>query len=248
MTDKTEDERWERLSRDRVDRPLPKRFYTSVSVSEDRTILLDGRAVKTPLKAKLQLPNAALAAAVAEEWAAQQQVINPATMPLTKLANTAIDRASTERRLIAEEIAAFAANDLLFYRAEAPAALLALQDKQWNTVLAWAASVMKTQFTTTLGVIHVAQTKHTMDAVHELVESYNGFHLIVVHNLTTLTGSAILAFMLAAHAADAEQIWSAAHVDEDFQISQWGEDHEAAQRRANRKLEFDATVKFLSLL
>jgi chaperone required for assembly of F1-ATPase len=248
MTDETPDQRWERLSKDRVDRPLPRRFYKIVTVGDDLSILLDGRAVKTPLKVKLQLPNGALAVAIAAEWDAQEKLINPASMPLTKLANTAIDRATAERAHIAAEIEAFAANDLLCYRAEAPAALVALQDQHWNPVLEWAQTKLGTGFKTVQGIVHVDQPPETLVAVKAQVAGLDAFQLTLTQNLTSLTGSASLALMLLARAITPEAAWAAAHVDEDFQINQWGEDFEAAKRRQNRKVEFDATVRFLMLL
>ena len=248
MNDESEDQRWERLSQDRVDRPLPKRFYKVVGVGQDFAILLDGRGVKTPLKAKLQLPNAAVAEAVAAEWQAQELLINPASMPLTKLANTAIDRVTTERAFICDEIKAYAANDLLYYRAEAPSELVALQSQHWNPVLTWASIFIAAPFQTTHGVIHIAQPKETLAAIDRHVETLAGFHLIIAHNLTILTGSALLAFKLMAKASHADAVWTAAHVDEDFQISQWGADHEATARRAYRRQDFEATVRFLALL
>jgi len=248
MTDETADQRWERLSQERIDRPLPKRFYKIVTVGDDHSILLDGRAVKTPMKKKLALPTAALAEAVAEEWRAQLKVINPALMPLTKLANTAIDRVGTERPHVAGEVVAFAANDLVCYRAGEPAELLSLQTMHWNPVLHWAQAALDAAFQSTIGVSHVAQPAPALKAVERHIADLDDFMLTAVHNTMTLTGSALLALMLQARAISPEDAWAAAHVDEDFQISQWGEDFEAAARRAYRKTEFDATDRFLNLL
>ncbi len=248
MTDETEDQRWERLSRDRVERPLPKRFYEEVSVSPDRAILLDGRVVKTPMKAKLALPTQALADAVADEWRAQEKVIDPAKMPLTKLANTAIDRVGAERTHVAAEVVAFAGNDLVCYRAMEPAGLLALENQHWNPVLDWAQSALDAEFKSTNGISHVVQPALALMAVKAAAAALDDFTLTATHTTMTLTGSALLALMIQARAINAEAAWAAAHVDEDFQISQWGEDFEAADRRAFRKLEFDATVRFLALL
>jgi chaperone required for assembly of F1-ATPase len=248
MTDETEDQRWERLSRDRVERPLPKRFYKDVSVAADRNILLDGRVVKTPMKAKLALPTKALAEAVAEEWRAQEKLIDPAKMPLTKLANTAIDRVSAERAHVAAEVVAFAGNDLVCYRATEPTELVARENQHWNPILDWAQSALDSKFICTSGVSHVAQPAAALKAVEATVAMLDDFTLTATHTAMTLTGSALLALMLNARAINAEAAWAAAHVDEDFQISQWGEDFEAADRRAYRKLEFDATVRFLTLL
>ena len=133
----TPDERMGRLLTDRIDRPLPKRFYKQVSISEDNGILLDGRTVKTPLKAVLRLPNRALAEAVVEEWRAQEKFINPALMPLTKLANTAIDRATTERQKVLDEITQYAGSDLVCYFAKTPPALLERQRQHWQPALQW---------------------------------------------------------------------------------------------------------------
>jgi len=247
MVEETQDERWERLSQDRVDRPLPKRFYKLVSVGVDRDILLDGRVVKTPMKAKLVLPTQALAEAVADEWRAQVDVINPALMPLTKLANTAIDRVALERPHIAGEVVAFAGNDLVCYRAETPPDLVALHALAWDPVLHWAQLHLNVAFKTTKGVIHVPQAAEALRAVEHHVAGLDAYALTAVHNAMTLTGSALLALMLHARAISGEACWAAAHVDEDYQASQWGEDFEAVARRKHRKMEFDATLRFLEL-
>ena len=138
MSDETEDQRWERLSRDRIHRPLPKRFYKSVAVTDQLGIALDGRNVKTPLKAALVLPTRALAEAVAAEWDAQVDVINPHAMPLTKLANTAIDRAHYREIKNCAEILEFAGSDMVCYRAESPAGLVQRQTTHWDPIIAWA--------------------------------------------------------------------------------------------------------------
>ena len=248
MTDETPDQRWTRLSQTRNKRVLPKRFYKLVSAGPDHSILLDGRSVKTPLKAKLLLPSALLAEAVAGEWQAQVAVINPALMPLTKLANTAIDRLGLERAQMAAEVLAFAGNDLVCYRAENPADLVALQAAAWDPVLAWAAREMDAKFNAVQGVVHVAQNSVALQAVARRVGAFDNHTLTAVHNLMTLTGSALLALMVQARGLAADEAWAAAHVDEDYQISQWGEDVEAAARRAFRKSEFDATAQFLRLI
>ena len=248
MADKSEDQRHERRSKDSVNRPLPKRFYKTVSVSNDRSILLDDRLVKTPLKANLTLPTSALAEAVASEWRAQATHIDPALMPLTKLANTAIDRVGAERAHVAGEVMAFAGNDLVCYRAQEPAVFVALQAKAWDPVLDWAGAALNAKFQVTKGVVHVAQPLAALEAVEYHVSALDDFALTGVHNLTTLTGSALLALMLHNGAIAAEDAWAAAHVDEDFQISQWGHDFEASARRSHRKVEFDATARFMALL
>lgn len=248
MAEESEDQRWERLSQDRVDRPLPKKFYKLAAVTDDLAIVLDGRVVKTPLKSKLVLPGRALAEVIAQEWNAQIDVINPALMPLTKLANTAIDRAGPERAYVAQQIVEFSGSDLVCYRAEAPETLVALQADRWDPVLAMAQLALGVRFKVASGIQHVQQDAATLAAVETHVAGLDAFELTVAHNLTTLTGSALLGLMLVDGAISAEHGWIAAHVDEDFQISQWGEDFEAVRRRHNRRLDYDASLQFLKLL
>jgi chaperone required for assembly of F1-ATPase len=248
LTTETADERWERLSRDRIVRPLPKKFYKLASVTDELGIVLDGRGVKTPMKAKLILPSRGLAEAIAAEWNAQAEFINPAAMPLTKLANTAIDRAGGERPFVAGQVVEFAGSDMVCYRADAPSNLVALQEAAWDPVVAWASATMKTDFKMVSGVIHSSQSVDTIEAVERHVARLSKFELTVAHNLTTLVGSALLGLMLTAKAISGELGWQAAHVEEDFQISTWGTDDEATQRRLWRRVDFDGSLQFLSLL
>lgn len=248
MAEESQDQRWERLSQDRVDRPLPKKFYTLATVTDELAIALDGRVVKTPLKSKLVLPTKALAEAVAAEWNSQIDVINPSAMPLTRLANTALDRAGPERAYVAGQIVEFSGSDLVCYRADAPQRLIELQAESWDPVLSMAQLALGERFKVATGVLHVQQDATTLKAVEAHVAGLDDFELTVAHNLTTLTGSALLGLMLVAEAISAEEGWTAAHVDEDFQISQWGEDFEATRRRANRRIDYDASLQFLILL
>ncbi len=248
MSDESAAQRWERLSKDRVDRPLPKRFYKAVSVGNDLTILLDGRAVKTPLKQKLVLPTRVLAEAIGEEWVAVDKVINPALMPLTKLANTAIDTVTASRDHVVGEIVAYAGNDLVCYRAEKPSDLVALQADAWDPVLLWAKATLGAEFLKTTGVIHIDQPQAALSEMLSRLLILDNFRLTAIHSAMTLTGSALLALMLHAHAISAAQAWAAAHVDEDFQIAQWGPDAQAAQRREWRKADFYAAVRLMELL
>jgi chaperone required for assembly of F1-ATPase len=248
LTTETADERWERLSRDRMVRPLPKRFYKLASLTDELGIALDGRGVKTPMKAKLILPSRALAEAIAAEWNGQVEFINPAAMPLTKLANTAIDRAGAERVYVAGQVVEFSGSDMVCYRADAPSNLVELQAAAWDPVVAWAEAAMGTQFTMVTGVIHSAQSAETIAAVAAYVAALSEFELTVAHNLTTLTGSALLGLMLTSGAISPEAGWTAAHVEEDFQIATWGHDDEANARRAFRRIDFDGSLQFLNLL
>jgi chaperone required for assembly of F1-ATPase len=247
MSDETEDQRWERLSRDRIHRPLPKRFYKSVAVTDQLGIALDGRNVKTPLKAALVLPTRPLAEAVAAEWDAQVEVINPHAMPLTKLANTAIDRATTEKSKIAAEIIEFAGSDMVCYRAESPAGLVKRQTTHWDPIIAWAEADLKVDFATVNTITHKRQSPRALQALEAHIKSLDPFSFVAVHNLSTLTGSALLAAMTAAGKITAGAAWLAANVDEDWQIETWGDDAEASARRAGRSKEFSACVAFVNL-
>ncbi len=247
MTDETEDQRFERLSRDRIVRPLPKRFYKIVSVTDQLGIALDGRSVKTPLKVPLILPNRLMADAVAGEWNDQTEFINPGTMPLTKLANTAIDRARVERPGITAEILEFAGSDMVCYRADKPEGLVSRQSKLWDPVIDWAARHLDAKFETVSTIRHHAQSNAALGALRNHVDGLDAFSFIAVHNLTTLSGSALLSLMLASGAVSADQAWLAANVDEDWQIETWGLDDEASARRAGRLKEFHASVKFVNL-
>lgn len=247
MSEETAEQRWERLSRDRIHRPLPKRFYKSVAVTDQLGIALDGRNVKTPLKAALVLPNRALAEAVAAEWDAQVDVINPHAMPLTKLANTAIDRAISEKSKIAAEILAFAGSDMVCYRAESPSGLVLRQTTHWDPIIAWAKADLTVDFTTVSIITHKHQSPAALQALEAHITSLDPFSFVVVHNLATLTGSALLAAMTAAGKITSDAAWRAANVDEDWQIETWGEDDEASARRAGRLKEFSACVTFVNL-
>jgi len=247
MSGETEDQRFERLSRDRIHRPLPKRFYKSVAVTEQFGIALDGRSVKTPLKAPLVLPNRALAEAVAAEWAAQMEVVNPHSMPLTKLANTAIDRAVAERSKISAEIVEFAGSDLVCYRAESPEGLVLRQKAHWDPIIAWARSDLNVSFETVNTITHRRQSDEALQTFQTNIAALDQFSFVAVHNLTTLTGSALLATMVVAGKISADAAWLAANVDEDWQIATWREDAEAKVRREGRLSEFLASVNFLNL-
>jgi chaperone required for assembly of F1-ATPase len=247
MSEETADQRWERLSRDRIYRPLPKRFYKSVAVTDQLGIALDGRNVKTPLKALLVLPNQALAEAVAAEWDAQVDVINPHAMPLTKLANTALDRAIPEKSKIVAEILEFAGSDMVCYRAASPAGLVQRQTTHWDPIIAWATSDIEAEFATVSTITHKRQSPVALQALETTIKALDPFSFVAVHNLTTLTGSALLAIMLAVGKIPTKVAWRAANVDEDWQIETWGKDAEAMARRTARLNEFSASVKFVNL-
>lgn len=236
-------------------RPLPKRFYTqahaeAVTAADGSAafrILLDGRPLRTPAKAELQAPTKALAEAIAAEWQAQGTHINPATMPLTRIANSSIDGVAARRAEVAAEIARYAMNDVLYYRAEAPDALVRLQAEAWDPLLDWARAQFGVPLATGVGIAHVTQPKALEAAVQAWAEARQAIELSALHVITTLTGSALMALAHAHAVIAAEAAWKAAHVDEDFQISQWGWDAEAETRRKTREADFLASVRVLAL-
>jgi chaperone required for assembly of F1-ATPase len=231
---------------------LPKRFYKNVSVDERAgafAVLLDGRPVRTPGRAVLALPNKAAALLVANEFDAQQIEINPMTMPVMRLANSVVDGVANDPGPVADEIVRFAGTDLLYYRAESPVALVERQAAVWDPVIAWASNELGQNFVLTSGIIHVEQPAASLAAVNSHIGLRSEpFRLAALHVLTTLTGSALLALAIEAHAISADAAWAAAHVDEDWQAEFWGADAEAEKRRAYRKSDFDGAVELLMAL
>jgi chaperone required for assembly of F1-ATPase len=228
-----------------------KRFYRTASTAPDGagvSVLLDGRAIRTPAKAKLSLPSQALAEAVAEEWMAQGDRIDPATMPLTRLANSAIDGVTGREAAVLDDLVAYAGSDLLCYRAEGPEGLIAKQNEQWDPVLTWAKQDLEAPLNLTHGVVHIAQPETTLERLRQRAARLDTFGLAAMHVMTSLTGSALLALAVAEKRLTPDQAWTAAHVDEDWQISQWGDDAEAAARRTTRRRDFDAACRLLELL
>ena len=224
-----------------------RRLYKDVTVTDDLGIALDTRPVKTPLKAPLVLPTRTLADAVAAEWAQQGEEIKPATMYLTKLANTAIDRVSAYREAIESEVLDYANSDLVCYRTDRPPDLVARQLKLWDPVVDWARTALDAPFEVTDGIIHRPQPEAALKAFGGSLKSLSDFELSAFYSIMTLTGSALIAMMLAHRATVPESAWLASHVDEDYQIEQWGQDAEAQARRAARYAEFMACCRFLGL-
>jgi chaperone required for assembly of F1-ATPase len=239
-----------RVISDSLAKPLAKRFYKAATVSGSAPfqILLDGRPVKTPKKQALAVPTRALAEAIAAEWQAQNEFVDPSRMPLTRFANTAIDAVSETMDAVANDILAYAGSDLVCYRAETPDELVVRQSQAWNPVIAWADNALQATFRAVPGVMHVPQPSEALAAVAEALKPHDAFRLTGLHVLTTLMGSALLTLSLARGAISPDIAWADAHVDEDYQISLWGEDAEAAARRRGRRAEFDAAYRWLTLL
>jgi chaperone required for assembly of F1-ATPase len=229
---------------------LKRRFYRSVEIVPDaggHAIALDGRPVKTPARRALAAPTPALGAALAAEWQAQTEVIDPARMPLTRLANTVIDGVAAASPAIVEEIEKYLGSDLLCYRAEAPDALVARQARHWDPILAFAREQLGAQFVITQGVRFVDQPAPTIAAARRVIPA-DPWRLGAVHVATTLTGSALIALALARGALTLDAAWAAAHVDEDWNMDQWGRDELALERRAARLVEMQAAVSVLDLV
>ena len=230
---------------------LPKRFYkqaTAEPVAGGFGVMLDGRQVRTPRKATLTVPQKALAEAIAAEWNAQVEQIDPTTMPLTRFANSIIDGVIGREAEVRADLLKYAGNDLLCYRAEGPQSLIQRQGQAWDPILAWARSNLGARLVLTEGVMPVTQPANALDGVAQALEDLDAWELPGTHVITTLTGSALLALAHARGSLTADDVWNAAHVDEDWQIEQWGEDAEAAARRAYRRAEFDAAVRLLESL
>ena len=229
---------------------LRKRFYSQAHVGEADggvfPLLLDGKPVKTPMRRALTAPTPALAGKIADEWNAQAELIDPARMPLTRLANAVIDAVADAPGPVADEVAQYLGSDLLCYRAEAPDGLLERQAQHWDPVLAWASETLGARFVLAQGVVHVAQPDDAIAALRATIPS-DPWRLGALSMITTLTGSALLALALERGALDADAAWAAAHVDEDWQMSQWGSDEAALERRAFRFAEFQAAAVVLRL-
>lgn len=225
-----------------------KRFWKEVSIDADRVVRLDDRPVRTPGRAPLSLPTDALAAAVADEWRAMGETIDPRAMPLTGLANAAIDRVAADPAGFASALAAYGESDLLCYRADTPDALVARQAAAWDPLLSWARDRYDVHFETVAGVMHRPQPAATIARLGEAVAARDAFTLAALSPLVTITGSLVGALALAEGAMDADTLWAAATVDDEWQREQWGDDPLAADALAARRRDFDAAARFLSLL
>ena len=230
--------------------PLRKRFYTSTGVAEGPDgfgVTLDGKPIRTPGRNLLTAPTRDLAEATAAEWDAQKDDIDPMAMPLTRLANSVIDGVAGNVQAVAADAAKYFETDLLFYRAGFPDALIARQAEHWDPVLRWAADDLGAHFILTEGVIHVAQPETAVAAARGALP-VDAWPVGAFHVVTTLTGSAMLALALKHGVLDVDQVWAAAHVDEDWNREKWGADEEVDARRASKFRDFEAAAKVLKAL
>lgn len=228
-----------------------RRFYKTVGVEGGPggwEVRLDGRPVRSPAKAVLRLPGAALAEAIAGEWAAQGEKVEPASMPLLRLACTAVDRVAPRRAAVVDDIVAYGGSDLLCYRATEPVELIARQQEIWQPLLDWAADRFGARLRVTAGIAPIDQPAPALAVLRDAVAERDDPTLAGLHALTAATGSLVIALAALEAEIDGDALWRAAQLDEDWQIERWGEDAEAAARRTALRADIDATLRFLALV
>ena len=236
-----------RLAQAHARQARPKRFFNKVELGEapkgGMALLLDGRPARTPAKKPLVVPAGAFAEALRAEWAAQGETIDPLSMPATRLANSAIDGVAARMDVTRADILDYCGSDMILYRAGEPAGLVARQQAAWDPLLAWARERYGAAFILVQGVIHQDQPEAGLARIAGAIEEFDTpFRVAGLHSATTLTGSALIALAVADGFLNADAAWAAAHVDEDWNIAQWGRDAQAERRRAARRTEFDAAV------
>ncbi|MEX0760236.1 MAG: ATP12 family protein, partial [Tistlia sp.] len=228
-----------------------KRFYQTVTVAREAAghlVQLDGRPVRTPLRAPLLLPHPTLAEAVAEEWRRQGESIDPNGMPLTALACSALDLIPAQRPAVVEELAGFAEHELLCYRADHPAALVERQKATWQPLLDWAALAQDAPLVVTAGLASVPQPPDSLAALRRALERRDDWRLAGLALAVRVAGSLVVGLALAEGRLDAAGAFEAAELDESFGLERWGADEEAARRRAGLRAELEAAEGFLRLL
>jgi chaperone required for assembly of F1-ATPase len=239
-------------ARTQMRQPRPKRFYEQVAVKEGDGgfgILLDGKPVRTPGRALLALPSEPAARIVAEEFEAQREEMDIPAMPVLRLANTAIDGVAADPQAVLEDILRFASCDLVCYRAGTPEGLIVRQAACWDPILDWARASLSARMVLAEGVMHVEQPREAIAAigVHLGLRS-DPFRLAALHVMTSLTGSALLALAVEAGEISPREAWTAAHVDEDWNVEQWGEDAEAVATRAARERDMMGAARLIRTL
>ncbi len=228
----------------------PKRFWKTANATacdDGYTVLLDTRTVKTPAKANLTVPTMAMAEAIAAEWDAQEKVPDPATMPVTRGANAAIDKVRRQRDEVIALLAEYGDSDLLCYRAAGPEELITQQSAGWDPMLDWAADKLGARLFVGEGVMHVPQTTLALEKLKAEVAAFDDFGLAAVHDLISLSGSLILALAITKDAISVEKAWALSRIDEHWQIAQWGADEEAAAVEATKRAAFFDAARFYDL-
>ena len=227
-----------------------KRFYTAATVTGDGPfgVALDARPLRTPARALLAVPTRALAQAIAGEWLAQGEKVDPRSLPLTGFANAAVDRVAADQTGFAQRLAAYAQSDLIAYRADGPASLLATQAAAWDKWVEWLARRLDVGLTITSGIMHVAQPPATLARIHAAFAAFTPFQLAPLDPVVTITGSAVLALAVAEGELEAEAAYDIAHVDARWQEEHWGRDPLAEKAESVRRADLAAAVAFLRLL
>ena len=225
-----------------------KRFYTQVEISNERGILLDGKPVRTPKRAPLILPGDKLAAAVADEWRAQGEKVDPRSMPCTGLSNAAIDVIAPDPQTFAASLAAYADTDALCYRAVDPPDLIARQNTAWNPMIEWTRRRYDVGFEVVTGIIHQPQPRASVDRLSAEVAARSPFELAGLAPIVTISGSLIAALALFERDISAVHTFDICHLDELWQVEKWGEDYFGTQTREAHRAEFMNAARFLSLL
>lgn len=228
-----------------------KRFWKEVSVEREGDgfgIGLDRRPVKTPAREALLVPTETLAEAIAEEWRSTGETVDPRAMPLTGLANAAIDRVRPDPQAFADGLARYAEADLACYRAEGPRGLVGRQEEQWGALLGWARRRYDVDFVTTSGLMHVPQPEATVEQLRHAIVALDPFRLAGLSPLVTIGGSLLAALAVLEKAITPEEAWSAVSIDERWQLEQWGADAEAEAALENRRRDFFSAARFLDLL
>ncbi len=229
---------------------LRRRFYDKAStaaVAEGHALRLDDKPVRTPAGRVLAAPTPVLAQAIAAEWEAQHDMIEPAKMPLTRLANAIVDEVADRPSPVAAEIEKYLASDLVCYRAASPQGLVERQARHWDPILQWVSEALGAHFMLGEGVIYIPQPEPVLAAMRAAIPS-DPWRLGAVQVVTTLTGSALIALALARGRITPEEAWQAAHVDEDWNMEQWGRDELSLERRAFRFAELQAAALVLRSL
>jgi chaperone required for assembly of F1-ATPase len=227
-----------------------KRFWKAAEVAaeaEGYGVRLDGRPVRTPAKASLIVPTEALAAAIAAEWDAQEGLIAPATMPMTRAANATLDKVAKERDAVARMLAEYGGSDLLCYRAESPESLVERQAEAWDPLLDWAESVFSVRLQTTMGVMPVPQERAALARLEDEVHLLDNWALTAFHDLVSLSGSLVIGLAALRGHAPATTLWDASRVDEIWQAEQWGQDEEALETAERKKNDFLNAMRFHDL-
>jgi len=227
-----------------------KRFYKDAAVvtsPEGFSVELDGKPIRTPKKSAFAVPGNAMAAAIADEWRGQGDDIDPESMPLFRLANTAIDMIAPQRDAVVDSLAGFGGTDLLCYRVEGPDELVLRQNQLWSPWLEWAAEQHDARLLTTTGIKHIAQGPAALAALRRAVADHDIMELAAMNDLVTIAGSLVLALAVSAGALDVEGSWAAIRLDYDFQAEKWGQDAEATAHGNYLRQEFGHAARFLDL-